>query len=157
MKKILIPLCTLFIISILFVGCNYNFSNISFNKTKPNNFYYTNILAKNFALEPSAKCVILDTNFYKEKELSKENLDTVNSMLKALNKNNFISKPKDITEKPVYKMFFTFNKEKLVINVYSEKYLSVYPWDGNYPMDYIDMSSLPTSLNLYNLCKFMFN
>lgn len=157
MKKILISLCTLFIISILLVGCNYNFSNISFNKTKPNNFYYTNILAKNLTLESSVKCVILDTNFYKEKELSKENLDTVKSMLKTLNKNNFISKPKDIPEKPIYKMFFTFNKEKLVINVYSEKYLSVYPWDGSYPMDYIDMSNLPISLNLYNLCKFTFN
>ncbi|MBI6873002.1 DUF4883 family protein [Clostridium aciditolerans] len=157
MKKILISLCTLFIISILLVGCNYNFSNINFNKTKPNNFYYTNILAKNLTLESSVKCVILDTNFYKEKELSKENLDTVKSMLKALNKNNFVSKPRDIPEKPIYKMFFTFNKEKLVINVYSEKYLSVYPWDGNYSMDYIDMSSLPISLNLYNLCKFTFN
>lgn len=157
MKKILISLCTLFIISILLVGCNYNFSNISFNKTKPNNFYYTNILAKNLTLESSVKCVILDTNFYKEKELSKENLDTIKSMLKTLNKNNFVSKPKDIPEKPIYKMFFTFNKEKLVINVYSEKYLSVYPWDGNYSMDYIDMSSLPISLNLYNLCKFTFN
>lgn len=157
MKKILISLCTLFIISILLVGCNYNFSNISFNKTKPNNFYYTNILAKNLTLESSVKCVILDTNFYKEKELSKENLNTVKSMLKALNKSNFVSQPKDIPEKPIYKMFFTFNKEKLVINVYSEKYLSVYPWDGSYPMDYIDMSSLPISLNLYNLCKFTFN
>lgn len=157
MKKILISFCTLIVISILFVGCNYNFSNISFKKNKPNNFYYTNILAKNLTLESSIKCVILDTNFYKQKELKKENIDTIKSMLKTLNKDNFVSKPKDLPEKPVYKIFFTFNKEKLIINVYNERYLSVYPWDGNYSMDYIDMNKIPISLNLYSLCKFMFN
>lgn len=156
LKKISTYLCTLFIISILFVGCNYKFDNISINKNKPNNFYYTNILAKNLTLDSSVKCTALDTNFYKEKDLQKENLDTAKLMLKAVNKSNFISKPKDIPEKPAYKIFFTFSKEKLVINIYNEKYLSIYPWDGNYPMDYIDMTGIPASLNLYNLCKFIF-
>lgn len=156
MKKIFFSFCTLFIISILFVGCNYNLNNIKFSKTKPNNFYYTNILAKNLTLERSIKCVVLDTNFYKEKELPKENLDTFKSIIKTLNKNNFVSKPKDLPEKALYKIFFTFNKEKIVINVYNEKYLSVYPWDGKYPMDYIDMTNVPASLNIYNLCKYIF-
>lgn len=156
MKKILVSLCTLFIISVLFVGCNYKFNDISLKKSKPNNFYYTNILAKNLTLNSSVKCSVVDTNFYKEKDLQEENINTIKLMLKSLNKNNFISKPNDIPEKPIYKMFFTFNKEKLVINVYSEKYLSIYPWDGDYSMDYIDMTGIPASLNLYSLCKFVF-
>jgi hypothetical protein len=156
LKKILLSLYTLFIISVLFAGCNYKFNNISLNKNKPNNFYYTNILAKNLTLDSSVKCTVVDTNFFKEKDLPKENIDTVKLMLNVLNKNNFISKPKDIPEKPVYKIFFTFNKEKLIINVYNEKYLSIYPWDGNFPMDYIDMTGIPASLNLYSLCKFIF-
>lgn len=157
LKKILFFLNTLFIITILFTGCNYNFSNIKFQKTKPNNFYYTNALAKDLTLEPTYKCVILNTNFYNEKELSKENADTIKAMLKSLNKNNFISKPTDLAEKPSYKMFLTFNKEKFVINIYNEKYLSIYPWDGNFPMDYIDMTGVPASQNLYSLAKYVFN
>ncbi|MBC2580362.1 DUF4883 family protein [Clostridium sp. DJ247] len=157
MKKVVLFSCTLFIITILLVGCNYNLNNISFKKTKPNNFYYTNILAKNFTLETSYKGTILDSNFYKEKELTKENMDIIKAMLKALNKSNFILKPKDLPSKPSYKMVLTFKKDKLVINVYNEKYLTIYPWDGDYPMDYIDMTNIPASLNLYSLSKYIFN
>ncbi|WP_243187053.1 DUF4883 family protein [Clostridium muellerianum] len=145
-----------FIIAILFMGCNLNLSNIIYSKNKPNNFYYTNILAKNLTLEASYKCIILDTNLSKEKEVQNDNKFVVKNMLKSLNKNNFIQKPKDLPDKPAYKMFFTFNKDKLVVNVYNEKFISIYPWDGDYSMDYIDMSGVPLSLNLYSLCKFMF-
>jgi hypothetical protein len=157
LKKILLFLNTLFIITILFVGCNYNFSSINFQKTKPNNFYYTNVLAKDLTLESSYKCIILNTNFYSEKELSKENTDTIKAMLKSLNKNNFISKPTDLPAKPNYKIFLTFNKDKFIINVYNEKYLCIYPWDGSFPMDYIDMTGIPASQNLYSLAKYIFN
>lgn len=157
MKKILLFLGTLIIITTLFIGCNYNLNSISFNKTKPNNFYYTNILAKNLTLESTCKAIILNTNFYREKELEKESIDSIRNLLKSFNKNNFIPKPKDLPDKPSYKIYLTFSKEKLIINVYNEKYISIYPWDGSYPMDYIDMSSTPVSLNLFSLCKYIFN
>lgn len=157
MKKIFLFLGTLIIITTLLIGCNYNFSSIIINKSKPNNFYYTNILAKNLTLESTCKAIVLNTNFYREKELKKENIDNIKAMLKSFNKNNFISKPKDLPEKPAYKIYLTFSKEKLVVNVYNEKYISIYPWDGKYPMDYIDMTSTPISLNLYSLCNYIFN
>ncbi|WP_318737002.1 DUF4883 family protein [Clostridium sp. JS66] len=157
MKKIWLYLSMSFIIAILFVGCNYNLSNIMFNKNKPNNFYYTNLLAKDLTLETSYKCVAVDTNLSKEKEIDSENKLLFKNMLKSLNKNNFIAKPKDLPDKPAYKIFFTFNKEKMVISVYNEKFISIYPWDGNYDMDYIDMNGVPLSLNLYSICKFIFN
>ena len=157
MKKILFFIATLLIITTLFMGCNYNLNNISFIKTKPNNFYYTNILAKNLTLESQCNAIILNTNFYNEKELQKENVDTIKSMIKSINKNNFISRPKDLPEKPDYKIFLTFSKDKFIINVYTEKYLSIYPWDGSYPMDYIDMTNIPASLNIYSLAKYIFN
>lgn len=157
MKKISFFLNTLLIITILFTGCNYNFSNVSLKKTKPNNFYYTNILAKDLTLESSYKCIILNTNFYSEKELSKENVDTIKALLSSLNKNNFISKPADLPDKPDYKIFLTFSKEKFVVNVYNEKYICVYPWDGDFTMDYIDMTGVPASQNLYSLAKYIFN
>ncbi len=157
MKKIWFCLGTSFIIAILFMGCNYNLGNVMFNKNKPNNFYYTNLLAKNLKLQVSYKCVVLDTNLCKEKNLENDNKLIIKNMIKALSKKNFIEKPKDLPDKPAYKMFFTFNKDKIVVNIYNEKFISIYPWDGEYAMDYLDMSGIPISLNLYDLCKFMFN
>ncbi|WP_045516751.1 DUF4883 family protein, partial [Clostridium sporogenes] len=46
---------------------------------------------------------------------------------------------------------------KYIINVYNKQYISVYPFDGNFPMDYIDMNNIPEAYNLYNLCNFLFN
>lgn len=157
MKKFLSFISTALIITILLVGCNYKFDNINFNEKKPNNFYYTNLLAKNLTLETPVKSIITETNFHKDKELSKENVTTIRDMIKSLNGKNFIDKPKDLPEKPIYKLAFTFSKEKLVINIYNEKYLSVHPWDGDYPMDYIDMTGLPMSLNLYSLGRYIYN
>lgn len=134
---------------------NYKVDNLSVSKKKPNNFYYTNLLAKNLTLSSSCKAIILDTNFYKEKDLEKEAVDTIKKFTKELNKHNFVDKPSDLPAKPLYKLYFTFDKEKYIINVYNERYLSIYPWDGNYPMDYIDMNSISPSNNISSLCKYL--
>ena len=46
--------------------------------------------------------------------------------------------------KPPYRLYFNFKNKSYVVEVYNEKYLSIYPWDGNYPRDYINMDSLPS-------------
>ncbi|ADK14213.1 MULTISPECIES: DUF4883 family protein [Clostridium] len=157
MKKFFMFLSTLLIIIIAFSGCSYKLGNYMFSTKKPNNFYYTNLLAKNLTMSSSLKCIIEENNFHNETELKNENISDIKNMLKYLNKTCFINKPKDLPQKAAYIIYFTFNKEKLVINVYNEKYLSIYPWDGNYPVDYIDMSKVPASLNLYYLGKYIFN
>jgi hypothetical protein len=135
----------------LFLGCNINL-----NGKKANNFYYTNLLAKGLTLETSYKCSVIDTNYYKEKVLSKEDADTIKKFTKALNKSSFIEIPKDLPKKPMYKIIIIFSKEKYVVNVYNEKFVSVFPWDGSFKMDYIDMNKLPVSCNLYGLCKYIY-
>lgn len=134
---------------------NYKVNNLSVSKKKPNNFYYTNLLAKNLTLSSSSKAIILDTNFYKEKDLRKDDVDTIKKFTKELNKQNFVDKPSDLPAKPLYKLYFTFDKEKYVINVYNERYISVYPWDGTYSMDYIDMNGISPSNNVTSLCKYL--
>lgn len=144
----------LIIISTLFILTSCN--NITIlNKNKKNNFYYTNIVAKNVTLEHNYKCTIVDTNFYREKELNSTDCSVVTNFVKALNTKYFISKPKNLPDKPIYKMFLTFKNDKFVINVYNKKYVSVHPWDGYYEMDFIDMSSIPSSYNLFNLCNYI--
>lgn len=157
MKKALnITLLTIFLCFIL-SGCNLVIPIDTLKGKKPNNFYYTNLLAKNLALEKNYKCTVLETNFYKGKEFNEEDRKLLENFFKLLNKNNFINKPKDLKEKPLYKIFFTFKKSKYIINIYNEKYISVQPFDGDYTMDYIDIQNIPEAYNLYNLSKFMFH
>lgn len=160
MKKCLLSMLLFLLLPLLLMGCTVNigrftFNNFSVTKKKPNDFYYTNNLLKNLTLEKSLKITVLDTNFYKEEELSSEDIEIVKNFGKALSTKNFMQKPKDLPDKVAYKLFFTFNKEKYVINIYNEQYISVYPWDGTYPMDYIDMQGIQPLYNIYSLCKYI--
>lgn len=160
MKKRFLYIIIVLSIPFILAGCsikvgNYSINNFTVTKNKPNNYYYTNSLAKNLTLESNFKVKLLDTNFYKEKELTKDDIDIIKNFAKSLKKSNFIDKPKELPNKPLYKFFLTFNNEKYVINVYNEKYISVYPWDGSYSMDYVDMDGIQTLYNLFGLCKFL--
>lgn len=160
MKKKIYILFIIILLSTFSSGCTFKFGNVTLNNftvntKKPNKYYYTNSIAKYLTLNSSIKVKLLDTNFYKEKELSEEDIDTIKNFTKALKITNFIEKPKNLTEKPAYKLFFTFDKEKYIINVYNERYISVYPWDGTYLMDYVDMNGTQNLYNLYGLCKYL--
>jgi hypothetical protein len=160
LNKKLSYIIILLFVPVIFMGCtikigSYTVNNLTVTKKKSNNFYYTNNLAKHLTLDSSTKIKLLDTNFYKEKELSEEDIVIVKNFTKALKKPNFIEKPKELPERPAYKLFFTFSKEKYVVNVYDEKYISVYPWDGTYSMDYIDMEGIQPLYNIYGLCKYL--
>ncbi|MFL0247844.1 DUF4883 family protein [Candidatus Clostridium stratigraminis] len=160
MKKKFLILSAAIITSIFFFGCSAKFGNVVINNftltiKKPNTYYYTNLIAKLLIKDSNIEAKVLDTNFYKEKELSKDDLDTIKNFTKGLKSYNFIDKPKNLPEKPVYKLFLNFDKEKYVINVYNEKYLTIYPWDGSFPMDYIDMTGTQNLYNLFGLCQYL--
>ena len=160
MKKKFLVLSAAIIISILSFGCSAKFGNVVINNftltiNKPNMYYYTNLISNLLILDSNLEVKLLDTSFYKEKELSKDDIDTIKNFTKALKKYNFIEKPKGLPQKPAYKLFFTFDKKKYIINVYNEKYLAIYPWDGTYPMDYIDMTGTQNLYNLYGLCQYL--
>lgn len=154
LKKYNILLLLLLLIVTL-AGCNLQNINLPVSKEKPSNYYYTNLLSKDFKLESNYKIVIFETNLFKEKQISKDDSLAINGFLKDLRSNDFINKPRDLPAKPAYKIFITFNKDKFVINVYTDRYVSIYPWDGVYSMDYIDMSDTLTSNNLYYLCNYI--
>ncbi|ERI90944.1 hypothetical protein HMPREF1982_03505 [Clostridiales bacterium oral taxon 876 str. F0540] len=160
LKKKSLYIISIFIIPIIFIGCtiklgSYSINNFTVTKKKPNNYYYTNLLIKNLVTESKVKGELLDTNFSKEADLSKEDIETIKKFSKSIKKANFIEKPKDLSEKPQYKLFLDFDKEKFVINIYNERYIAVYPWDGTYSMDYVDMEGIQPLYNLYGLCKFL--
>lgn len=150
----------IFLISIscfLLTSCNIVLPIDGLKGKKPNNFYYTNLLAKNITLEKQYKVTILETNFYKGSEINKKDKELIKHFITLLKKENFKTLEQKPESKPLYKIFFTFEKDKYIINVYNKQYISVYPFDGNFSMDYIDMNNIPEAYNLYNLCNFLFN
>ncbi|WP_416176313.1 DUF4883 family protein [Clostridium sp.] len=156
MKKILLYATIIFTIFILLTGCTNNLNLLNLNSKKPNTFYYTAKLLKYINQEKPSKCIMSETNFHKEKQLDAKTVEDIKTMFKSLDEKNFIESVKNLPSKPKYKIILTFKEEKLLINVYNENYISVYPWDGIYSMDYIDTSKIPVSLNLYNLGNYVF-
>ena len=152
-KYILLLLCVFLSLSLF--GCNYKINKNIFSKSKPNNFYYTNLLMSDLSLEDPTEIFALYMNFYKEKDFAKEDLSTFNDFFNSLDKDSFIEKPADLPEKPLYKIFITFNENKYIINLYNENFISIYPFDGDYKMDYIDTSKMYKAYNLYGLCKYL--
>jgi hypothetical protein len=154
MNKRLSYLISFIIISILLSGCNLNFQ---FNSNKPNNYYYTNLLAESISTETSYKCTAINTNFYNEIEISKNDKITINALLKKLISNNFIKKPSNLPSKPKYRLVFVFKDAKYLMDIYNENIISIYPWDGKLEKDYIDMNGIPLSYNINSLCEYLFN
>lgn len=124
-------------------------------KEKPSNYFYTNSLAKNLTLCDNLEVTVLDTNFYKTEPLPKEDVELVKMFLKELRKPNFIQQSSIQTQKPEYKIFFTFKdtNEKYIINVYTNELVTIYPWDGDFTMDCVNMKNVHIRYNLYAICK----
>lgn len=153
MKNFYIILLSLFVM-LLFSSC----SNlpISLNKKSDNN-YYSKQIKYNFNSEEIETVTAFEVNYSKEITVNKDDANIINKFLSDVEKNSYITKPSDLPEKSTYKFFITFkNNEKFVIEVFNEKYVSIYPWDGNYSPDYIDMTSVHALYNLYGLCKYLF-
>lgn len=149
LKKLLVFI--LVVISLAATGC----TNIDLlHKTKPSAFYYANCLLKSFHTEKSVKASLIDTSYYKNHALTADEVNQTIEFLNKLTKNNFIKKPVKLPSKPLYRMFYSFSNTKYVIDVFNKDYISIYPWDGDFEKDYLNISSIPASCNLYNLCEY---
>lgn len=153
MKKIFIILLSFFIV-FLFSGCDR--IPVTFDK-KPSNSYYSEQIVNKFNSVGIDNVSAFEINYSKEISVNESDNQIINKFLTALDKNSYIKQPSDLPEKAAYKLFITFkNGEKYVIDIFNDKYVAVYPWDGNYPPDYIDMTNVYTLYNLNGLCKYLF-
>lgn len=110
---------------------------------------------KDLSVEKPTEIFALYMNFYKKKDFSKDDLTAFAQFFNSLNNDSFKAKPANLPVKPLYKIFLTFSKNKYVVNVYTENFISISPWDGSYSMDYIDTSKMFKAYNLYGLCKYL--
>lgn len=105
--------------------------------------------------EKPTEIYALYMNFYKEKDFDHEDLSIFSDFFNSLKNDSFIEKPADLPEKPLYKIFVSFSENKYIINLYNENFISIYPFDGDYKMDYINTSKMYKAYNLYGLCKYL--
>lgn len=148
MKNKLKLINIILILAVLLSSCSI------YTQKKPNSSYYTELLKKALS-SGQYSGYILDTNFYRQESISPDEILTIKNFLNDVKKNNFVKKSPIFNNKPEFRMYLTFSKEKYIINIYNERYISIFPWDGDFNMDYIDMKGINTSVNLYNLSKFI--
>ena len=113
------------------------------------------MLSKDFHTEKQIKVSLIDTSYYKNYNFNSDEIKDFYNFLGALKKHNYIKRPKDLPYKPLYRAFFTSSKDKYVLDVYNEKYIAIYPWDGTYEKDFLNISDIPASINPYSLCKYV--
>ena len=146
------------IITFLFLtGCSSGAAlKYSLSGTKPNNFYYTDTMIKDMKSNGISSILVLETNLQKENNLKDDDIQILKNFFNSIKTKNFLSSRPDIPEKPQFRFYIVSGADKYVINVYNEKYIGIFPWDGAYSMDYIDMTDVKTLYNLYNLCKYLY-
>lgn len=155
MKKLatILLLVSIFVISI---GCSNDRLKYTLNRQKPNTYYYTDILVKEIKANGISNVLALETNLNMERNLKDEDIKTLISFFNLIKTKNFMASPPELPKNPEFKFYISSGNDKYIINVYNEKYISIFPWDGNYSMDYIDMTEVKPLYNLYNLCKYMY-
>lgn len=148
----------LLLISILVIsiGCSNDRLRYTLTTQKPSTYYYTENLIKDIKADGISNVLALETNLNKERNLNDEDVKTLVSFFNLIKTQNFLASAPELPKKPEYKFYISSGNDKYVINVYNEKYISIFPWDGNYSMDYIDMTEVKPLYNLYNLCKYMY-
>ncbi|QAA34031.1 DUF4883 family protein [Clostridium manihotivorum] len=153
MKKLL-SLILVLIISSTFIGCsNAQYINL---KKKPSNHYYTEEMYKLISTEKFSISAF-DTDVYKELHPKEEDDKILLDFVKSLKSTNFINKPDNLPDKPKFKMFIKTSKDKYVINIYDDNIISIFPWDGVFEEDFINMDKVPLAYRLDSFCKYVFN
>ncbi|SHI89728.1 DOmain of unknown function [Clostridium cavendishii DSM 21758] len=154
MKKRMLLIFIVLNFSIALYGCSDpKYINL---ENKPHKGYYTELLYK-AVKDNNYDFTMLDTNLYKNVIVKDEDKYILKSTIKSLTTNNFIDKPTDLKEKPMYKLFINQNSKKYVINIYSNNIISVFPWDGNFPEDFVDLKTVPDAYKLEQFCKYVYD
>lgn len=154
MKKTFFYILTVFLI-IFCTGCSMNPLVSFFQGKKKSENYYTQSMINDIKKYDIKGITVLETNLQKEKKLDKDDIALFCNFLSSLKAANFKGSFQD--KKPPYKFFVETNNSKYVINIYDEKNICLFPWDGIYDTDKIDMTDVKKLYNLYDLCTYWFS
>lgn len=149
MKHIKLIIIILFLF--LLQGCSFKDPKyIHFEEKEIPNFYINEISSKllngeDFSME------IFNTNLYKRIKIDDSEKIVIDNFINALTEANYLDNEKPITRES-YEMRLIFKDEKYIIKVYSENIVTVFPWDGIYEEDLINMINIPQRYNLMDFC-----
>ena len=138
-------------------GCIFqNPKYISFSK-KPSDNYYTSSLYDKFLENNNYSVSIFDTNLYKNIQVSDDEKKVIENFIKSLSDKDFQTSDINDTQEP-YRIKILFSDgSKYVIKVFNNKNVSIFPWDGCYSEDYVNIEDVPLGYNLYDFCNHVHN
>ena len=159
-----IKILLIFLIFPFFIlSCNSNFINTlksPLKIKKPSLSLYTNNLIK--TINNSANSNLTISIFYsklgKNKTIPKEYIENISSFFNSLKPEYFLdySTSNLDTKNPEYRLTVYLNEKSIfVIDILNDKYITIYPWDGSYEPDLIDISNLHTRTNLFNIADYL--
>ncbi len=149
-----IKLLLIFILTILLSGCIINDPKYINFKSKPNDYYYSNEIYSKVKKNEIFKLQVFDADLYKYYDVADADYDIILNFFSALKSKNYLTELNS-EDKPPYELIITFNDAKYVINVYSNTEASVYPWDGCFKEDIVDMTGVCNHDNLYYFCQYV--
>ena len=142
--------------SILFISLNFiSCSTIEYSssKKKPSEAHYSENL-KELVTANISEVKLIENKFYKEVILDKNSTKLISDMINELDL-KAIALPLSSDIECLFKLHIQNNTQKYVIDVYGNDIISIYPWDGVYEKDFLDISSLPLSLKAESICNFI--
>lgn len=160
-KKIKIFLILL-ILSFSVISCSkpsFNTISSSLRISKPSLDYYTKYLKHSISKKNNTTHLsIFYTKTGKNKSIPLDYVDKFTVFINSIKSNHFLDTNQITLElkDPEYKItVFINNNPAFIINIFNDKYINIHPWDGIYNPDFIDISSLQTRTNIYNIVDFI--
>ncbi len=153
MKKLL-SIFLVIMVTYLFASCTFNESQYIRPSSKPKVDYYTSEIKDKINENEEYTIRIFDLNLYKYYEVDKKEHSIIPEFIDSLNNDSYNAELQDGLI-PEYKIIIEFSNSKYVINVFNDKLISIYPWDGVYKEDIISMDDVPDYYNLYMYCEYI--
>lgn len=154
MKYFKFIIITLLILSLQ--GCVFDDPRYLNLKSKPSNYYYSNLIYKNLKNDEPFVLKVFDTDFYKYYTVDDEDKDILLSFFESLNNDNYLSEL-ETTDTAKYELHIEFSNEKYIINIYDDSLITLYPWDGSFVEDILSMKGVSQYNNLYSFCSYVIN
>ena len=156
MKKITLILSFILILS--FKSCSNNMmSEYLGPQEKEISNLYGSKLNDLFVNSGNFTVKIFDMDYYTYYSVNEEDFIVVKDFMNFLKEEDFSldnSTNFDNT-RPKFKLILEFEEEKYVFNIYDKEFTTLYPWDGVYEEDIINMSNVPEYYNLYKFCNYV--
>lgn len=149
------------ILPIFIISCSRNFSeNIKspLRISKPSLNFYTENLIRAIKNSKNVQVSIFYSKTGKNKIIPNDYMEKFNLFMDSIKPSYFVNANTAALNlrDPEYRLtIFIENKSSFIINIFSDKFITIHPWDGSYKPDIIDISYLHEGINIYNIVDFI--